>query len=90
MPIFLGALADRIGRRWTIALCVFLFSVFTAAAGLTNDPYSFSVMRFIAGLGIGGVMPNIVAQMTEFAPHPQLHDHGDVLQAMPLAAFWRR
>ena len=66
--IFLGALADRIGRRWTIALCVFLFSVFTAAAGLTNDPYSFSVMRFIAGLGIGGVMPNIVAQMTEFAP----------------------
>ena len=66
--IFLGALADRIGRRWTIALCIFLFSVFTAAAGMTSDPYTFSVMRFIAGLGIGGVMPNIVAQMTEFAP----------------------
>ncbi|BDB27206.1 MFS transporter [Cupriavidus sp. TA19] len=66
--IFLGALSDKIGRRWTISLCVFLFSVFTAAAGLTNDPVSFSVMRFIAGLGIGGVMPNIVAQMTEYSP----------------------
>ncbi|QRQ83531.1 MFS transporter [Cupriavidus oxalaticus] len=66
--IFLGALSDKIGRRWTISLCVFLFSVFTAAAGLTSDPVTFSVMRFIAGLGIGGVMPNIVAQMTEYSP----------------------
>ncbi len=66
--VFLGALSDRIGRRWTISICVFLFSVFTAGAGFTNDPITFSVMRFIAGLGIGGVMPNIVAQMTEYAP----------------------
>ncbi|MEM5274412.1 MFS transporter [Cupriavidus taiwanensis] len=66
--IFLGALSDKIGRRATIALCVFLFSVFTAAAGLTSDPVTFSITRFVAGLGIGGVMPNIVAQMTEYAP----------------------
>lgn len=66
--IGLGTLSDKIGRRWTICICVFLFSVFTAAAGLTKDPISFSVMRFIAGLGIGGVMPNIVAQMTEYSP----------------------
>lgn len=66
--MLLGTLADRFGRRWTISLCVFLFSVFTAGAGYMNDPVSFSVMRFIAGLGIGGVMPNIVAQMTEYSP----------------------
>ncbi len=66
--IFLGTLSDRIGRRLTISICVFLFSAFTAAAGFANDPYTFSVLRFIAGLGIGGVMPNIVAQMTEYAP----------------------
>lgn len=66
--MLLGTLADRIGRRWTIAICVFLFSVFTAAAGFMKEPVSFSVMRFIAGLGIGGVMPNIVAQMTEYSP----------------------
>lgn len=66
--IFLGTIADRIGRRRAIAICVALFSVFTAAAGLTNDPVTFSVMRFLAGLGIGGVMPNVVAQMTEYSP----------------------
>ena len=29
---------------------------------------TFSVTRFLAGLGIGGVMPNVVAQMTEYSP----------------------
>lgn len=66
--IFMGTVADRIGRRWTIALCILLFSVFTAIAGLTSDPVMFSVTRFMAGLGIGGVMPNVVAQMTEYSP----------------------
>jgi AAHS family benzoate transporter-like MFS transporter len=66
--IFLGTIADRIGRRNAIAICLALFSVFTAAAGMTNDPYVFSAMRFLAGLGIGGVMPNVVAQMTEYSP----------------------
>jgi len=66
--IFLGTIADRIGRRWAIAICIGLFSVFTAAAGLANDPFTFGAMRFLAGLGIGGVMPNVVAQMTEYSP----------------------
>ena len=66
--VFLGTVADRIGRRKAIAICIGLFSVFTAAAGFTSDPLTFSVTRFLAGLGIGGVMPNVVAQMTEFSP----------------------
>jgi AAHS family benzoate transporter-like MFS transporter len=66
--IFLGTIADRIGRRLTIAICIALFSVFTAAAGLAKDPLTFAIVRFVAGVGIGGVMPNVVAQMTEYAP----------------------
>ena len=66
--IGLGTLADKIGRRWAISICVTLFSVFTAAAAFTHDPVMFSVMRFLAGLGIGGAIPNVAAQMTEYAP----------------------
>ena len=66
--ILFGTLADRIGRRKVVVICIALFSVFTAAAGFTSDPITFSVMRFIAGVGIGGVMPNVVAQMTEYSP----------------------
>lgn len=64
----MGVLADKIGRPLMISLCVALFSVFTAAAGLTSDPITFSITRFLAGLGIGGVVPGITAQMAEFAP----------------------
>ncbi|MEJ8849839.1 MFS transporter [Variovorax rhizosphaerae] len=66
--IILGTVAERIGRRWAVSICVVMFSIFTAAAGLTNDPVWFSIFRFVAGVGIGGVMPNVVAQMTEYSP----------------------
>ncbi|WP_423200640.1 Major facilitator superfamily (MFS) profile domain-containing protein (plasmid) [Cupriavidus sp. H19C3] len=66
--VLLGTMADRIGRRRTIALCVALFSIFTALAGMANDPVTFSAARFVAGLGIGGVMPAVVAHMQEYSP----------------------
>ncbi|WP_354684249.1 MFS transporter [Cupriavidus necator] len=66
--IYLGTMAERIGRKLSICICVALFSLFTAAAGLTTDPVTFSVTRFLAGLGIGGVLPVVTAQMGEFAP----------------------
>ena len=66
--ISLGTLADRFGRPAMICVCVALFSLFTAAAGLTHDPITFSLTRFIAGLGIGGVLPIVTAQMAEFSP----------------------
>ncbi len=63
-----GPLSDRIGRKKVIALCVILFSLFTFINGFARDVLEFGVCRFIAGLGIGGVMPNVVALMTEYAP----------------------
>src|SRR4249919_2996730 len=45
--IFLGTIADRIGRRLTIAICIALFSVFTAAAGVAKDPLTFAALRFL-------------------------------------------
>lgn len=66
--ILFGTVADRIGRRWAIAICLTIFSVFTAAAGLAASPLAFGAARFVAGIGIGGVMPNVIAQMTEYAP----------------------
>jgi AAHS family benzoate transporter-like MFS transporter len=66
--ILLGTLADRIGRRLTIAICVVLFSVCTAGAGLTKDPILFTLLRFLGGMGLGGVLPGIIAHITEYTP----------------------
>ncbi len=66
--MLLGTISDKIGRKKTIMICVFIFSGFTVLGGLVDSPLQFGITRFIAGLGIGGVMPNVVALMTEYAP----------------------
>jgi AAHS family benzoate transporter-like MFS transporter len=66
--LIFGPLSDRIGRKRAIMICVILFSGFTVLNGFVRTPGEFSVCRFFAGLGIGGVMPNVVALMNEFSP----------------------
>ncbi|ARU04467.1 aromatic acid/H+ symport family MFS transporter [Comamonas serinivorans] len=63
-----GPLADRIGRKKGIAICFLLFTAATFCNGFAKSPTEFGVYRFIAGLGCGGLMPNAVALMNEYAP----------------------
>ncbi|MEB5928212.1 MFS transporter [Acinetobacter schindleri] len=63
-----GTLADKIGRKKVIMICIVLFSGFTFAGGFASNPTEFGILRFLAGLGIGGVMPNLVALTSEYAP----------------------
>jgi len=63
-----GTLADRIGRKKGIAICFALFSSATILNGFASSPTEFGIFRFIAGLGCGGLMPNAVALMNEYAP----------------------
>ena len=66
--LIFGSLADRIGRKKGIAICFALFSVATILNGFASSPSEFGIYRFIAGLGCGGLMPNAVALMNEYAP----------------------
>lgn len=63
-----GMLSDRLGRKKVIIACVVLFSVTTVINGFATTPWQFGILRFIAGLGIGGVMPNVVSLMSEYSP----------------------
>jgi MFS transporter, AAHS family, benzoate transport protein len=66
--IFFGTLADRIGRKNVIAITLVLFSLFTFLCGFAETPTTFSTFRFLAGLGLGGIMPNVIALLTDYAP----------------------
>lgn len=66
--IVLGILADRLGRKNVTAIAVILFSLFTFLCGLANDPTTFSIFRFFAGVGLGGIMPNVIALLTDYSP----------------------
>lgn len=66
-PLF-GYLADRFGRKFAVILGAFFFGLFTLAQVWANSLGSMMALRFIAGIGIGGVLPITVALNTEFAP----------------------
>ena len=66
--LFFGPLGDRIGRKTCITICFALFSAATFVNGFATTPTMFGALRFLAGLGCGGLMPNAVALTNEYAP----------------------
>jgi benzoate transport len=66
--IFVGAISDVIGRRRTIVWTVIIFSLLTLACAFAPNPFVFGALRFLAGLGLGGVLPTAIAMINEFAP----------------------
>lgn len=66
--VLFGLYADRFGKKRIIIFTTFLFSFFTLLSGFAPTPLFFIICRIIAGLGFGGVMPNIAALISEYAP----------------------
>lgn len=71
--IIFGSLSDKLekygfSRKKLIAVCIIIFSGCTVLCGFSSSPNEFGFYRFLAGLGLGGVMPNVITLMTEYAP----------------------
>lgn len=66
--LILGPFADRYGRKRTIEISVLIFGLFTLLTAWVDSFNQLLALRFAAGIGLGGALPNVVALMTEFAP----------------------
>ncbi len=62
-----GPVSDLIGRRKAILVTVISFSVFTLLCAFAPNPLIFGLLRFLAGLGLGGVLPTALALINEYA-----------------------
>jgi AAHS family 4-hydroxybenzoate transporter-like MFS transporter len=63
-----GWIGDRYGRKTALVSSNLLFGVFTIVAAYSTNLEQLFWLRLLAGLGIGGVIPNVVAINTESAP----------------------
>jgi len=63
--IFIGSLGDRIGRARATGISILLLSLAGAGGGFVTTQEQLLVLRFVAGLGVGGMWPNGVALVSE-------------------------
>jgi len=65
--LFVGTISDYIGRRQTMLWTVISFSILTLLCAFAPNPWIFGLLRFLAGLGLGGVLPTALALVNEYA-----------------------
>jgi AAHS family 4-hydroxybenzoate transporter-like MFS transporter len=64
----LGYVGDRFGRRIAILLSTIIYGLFSLMIVASHDLHTMLILRFISGVGLGGLLPNTVALNAEFAP----------------------
>src|SRR6202042_1942024 len=65
---FFGYLGDRFGRRISLNTSLILVGVTTWACAWATNLQDLLWLRFLSGLGLGGVLPNVIALNAEFTP----------------------
>jgi AAHS family 4-hydroxybenzoate transporter-like MFS transporter len=63
-----GMLGDRVGRRSALLASVLTFAVVTLAIAFVDSIAMLGAMRFLAGVGLGGAMPNAATLASEYVP----------------------
>lgn len=66
-----GMLGDRYGRRTALLGSVLTFGVLTLVIAFVNTVSMLGLLRFLAGIGLGGAMPNAAALASEYVPRRQ-------------------
>lgn len=66
--IFLGSLADKFGRKPMLILSTLVFGLMTLFCATAESIEQLGIFRFLAGLGLGGAIPNILALTSEYSP----------------------
>ena len=66
--LFGGWFGDKVGRRTALLTSVLAFAVITLGISFVSDTTTLMVLRFLAGVGLGGAMPNAAVLASEYVP----------------------
>jgi AAHS family 4-hydroxybenzoate transporter-like MFS transporter len=66
--LLFSMLADRIGRRPVLIGVTLYFSALTFMTARADTVDHLLIIRFLSGLGLGGIMPNAMALVGEYSP----------------------
>lgn len=66
--IAIGSLGDRIGRTRAMGVSILTYSIFAALGAYAQTQEQMLGLRFLVGLGVGGLWPNAIALVAECWP----------------------
>lgn len=66
--ILLGNLGDCIGRTRAMGVSILFYSIFAALGAYVQTQQQMLILRFLVGLGVGGMWPNGIALVSECWP----------------------
>lgn len=66
--VILGMLADRWGRKWMLFISAVIFGVFSVLIAFITSVEQLALYRFLAGVGLGGAVPNALTFGSEYSP----------------------
>jgi AAHS family 4-hydroxybenzoate transporter-like MFS transporter len=61
-------IADKLGRRPVLVFITLAFSLLTLLTGQANSIVQLVTLRFLAGVALGGIMPNAMTLVGEYTP----------------------
>jgi len=86
--VLFGTLADRIGRKPTMALTILFYSVFSGLTFFATELWHVAALRFLVALGVGGEWSVAAALVAEvFPPHARARASG-IFHATSVLGTW--
>src|SRR5581483_5441254 len=86
--VLFGSLADRVGRKPTMALTILFYSVFSGLTYFATELWQVAALRFLVALGVGGEWAVAAALVAEvFPPRARAHASG-IFHATSVFGTW--
>ena len=65
--VLLGSLADALGRKRLVNVCLVIVTIGMMASALSQSQLQLLALRFVTGIGIGGMLATITALVSEYS-----------------------
>jgi len=66
--VTLGSAGDRFGRKPVLVAAILVFATVSLLTPLTTSLPELMAVRFVAGFGLGGALPGLIAITSEYSP----------------------
>ncbi|MBS0210918.1 MAG: MFS transporter [Planctomycetes bacterium] len=86
--VLFGSLADRLGRKPTMAITILCYSLFSGLTYFATDIWHVGVLRFLVAMGVGGEWAVAAALVAEVFPPRARAQAGGIFHATGILGTW--